>query len=627
MEYSDCFCLLDRADLAQVQEYLALHPKAINALDEKGVPAVMHAMAAGSFSLCQWLLEATITKISIKDAEGNGILHYAAKKGDRRMLQYLVERIGFDPLEGNKKGETPYEVAHVSGNREGEDYFQTVVGAAWGQLYKNPVLPGFHPDPSIVRVGEDYYMVNSSFTWFPGVPVSHSRDLIHWELIGHVFTDENTAQLCGLASGHGYWAPDISYSNGRFYVTVTLRRADDDLHPRVQAVTSAANPAGPYDEPSFIEIDGIDPSLFTDDDGKRYMVVNRGGRLVPLSEDAKAAAGPARMIWGGVNHQASEGPHLLKKDGWYYMVLAEGGTGWTHQISVGRSRTIDGIYQPCPYNPVLHQYKEDGYIQKSGHGKLVQTQNGDWYMVYLCSRPIDRFSPLGRETAIDPVTWTEDGWPIVNSLKGPSVLQIKPPLPTFVPQAASMNPAAKNTRWVCQREATDASLDDAALTLHGHPEDLCDIHSKSGLFTRQTALHCIWSAFVSKPKKSGRQVGICGYYDEYSYCKFGMQKDTNATSLSVTLRDGHTEKIAADKPIPDVTEGLWLSMEADGLSRRFSVSRDGHTWQLFAELKRVEALADEGVGFGKRFTGSMLGLYAIGNDFTATFTDIKRKNM
>ena len=172
------------------------------------------------------------------------------------------------------------------------------------------MLPGFRPDPSIVRVGEDYYMVNSSFTWFPAIPISHSRDLVHWEPVGHVLTDPENAMLQGLEGGHGYWAPDISYYNGRFYVPATLRRNDDHPRPRAQIVTSAPAPEGPWDPPAVIEENGIDPSLFTDSDGKRYMVLNRGARLLPLTPDARAATGPARHVWYADIKRASDGPHI-----------------------------------------------------------------------------------------------------------------------------------------------------------------------------------------------------------------------------------------------------------------------------------------------------------------------------
>lgn len=620
MKEQEFFALLSRGDKAGVQAYLAAHPKAVNAQDDSGTPAVLYAMRTGDLALCRWMVEDSLAKLNVPDRDGAGMLHYAAERGGPELLRYLVERVGCDPLQPDHKGRTPYGIAHAAGNAAGEAYFAQAVGAAWEELYQNPVLPGFRPDPSIVRVGEDYYMVNSSFTWFPALPVSHSRDLVHWEPIGHVLTEENTAMLAGLESGHGYWAPDISYYKGRFYVTATLRRSDSHPRPRAQIVTSAACPEGPYDPPAVIEENGIDPSLFVDEDGKRYMVLNRGARLLPLSDDARRAVGPARLLWYGDTKRASEGPHLLKKDGWYYLILAEGGTGLTHQISVGRSRTLDGPYEACPYDPVLHQFDPGSPIQKSGHGDLVQTQNGDWYAVYLCARPVDGYSPLGRETALDPVQWTADGWPIVNGLKGPSVLQKKPALPAFVPKAPSMDPSAPNTLWVSQRGPVQAAWDGEGLTLRADTRGLDEIDSRAGLFTRQTRLECGMTVRLDTLPAAGQKAGISGYYDELSYCSFGL----NGPALELAVRDGPgpEQTVRRMETLP-LSGSIWLRMEARGLARRFLYKTGDGAWSCFAELPRAEFLSDEGVGLGKRFTGSMLGVYATGGGWSARFGAIE----
>ena len=231
-EYAEYFALIRENDFEGAKAYLAVNPAAANARDNTGVPAVLRAMQTGDDDFCRWIIEQSLSKLNETDPDGATALHYAAAKGSPELLRYLVERVGWDPLRGDCKGRTPYGIAHMAGNAAGEAYFAEAVGAKWDDLYANPVLPGFRPDPSIVRVGEDYYMVNSSFTWFPAIPISHSRDLVHWEPVGHVLTDPENAMLQGLEGGHGYWAPDISYYNGRFYVTATLRRNDDHPRPR-----------------------------------------------------------------------------------------------------------------------------------------------------------------------------------------------------------------------------------------------------------------------------------------------------------------------------------------------------------------------------------------------------------
>lgn len=620
---AELFAAIKTADLPMVQRLLAKTPSDANALDAAGVPLVLRAMETGNEALCRWMIEQSLAKLNTPDPNGASLLHYAAKKGGAGLLRYLVEWVGCDPRKGDKGGVTPYAIAHTFGNEEGESYFAQVTGAAWEDMYQNPILPGFRPDPSIVRVGQDYYMVNSSFTWFPALPISHSRDLVHWEPVGHVLTDPATAMLQGLDSGHGYWAPDISYHEGRFYVTATLRRNDGHARPRAQIITSAPAPEGPWDPPAVIEEDGIDPSLFTDVDGKRYMVLNRGARLLPLSEDARAATGPAHLIWYGDTKRASEGPHLLYKDGWYYLIMAEGGTGLSHQISIGRSRTLNGPYEACPYDPVLHQYDPNGALQKSGHGDFVETQDGEWYAVYLCARPVDGYSPLGRETALDPVTWTLDGWPLVNARKGPSALQRKPKLPKYEPKTEPcMDPHAANSRWVFQRQPAKVTWADGVLTLQGDGRSLSDKDAASGIFTRQTALRCIFTARLADTPPIDSGAGITGYYDEKSYCTFGMEVTPKGGVLYLKVCEGGITQIVKTAPMT----GRWLRMEADGLERRFYTSDDGWDWLLFADLPRAEFLSDEGKGCQKRFTGSMLGLYTVGRA-AAAFDKIEITNL
>ena len=178
-------------------------------------------------------------------------------------------------------------------------------------MYKNPIRTGFFPDPSIVRVGEDYYMVNSTFVYFPCIPVSHSKDLIHWEIIGHAIAEPEWCMLDGIEGGRGYWAPDISYADGRFYIIATYRLNDDGTVYRKQIVVSSDRPEGPYSKPAIIDEDGIDPSIFTDEDGRHYMLLNRGARIFELNEDCTKQISEAELLYYGDNKRAPEGPHLL----------------------------------------------------------------------------------------------------------------------------------------------------------------------------------------------------------------------------------------------------------------------------------------------------------------------------
>ena len=272
--------------------------------------------------------------------------------------------------------------------------------------YNNPVQRGFFPDPSVVRVGSDYYMVNSTFQYFPAIAISHSTDMIHWELIGHAITNPDYLDRSDIRNSHGIWAPDISYSNGRFIIMAPLRlngdgtRGNDVL--RRQLVVTSDRPEGPYSEPAWLEVDSIDPSHFVDDDGRHYMIISPGINIVPLSDDCTKVLGEPIPVWPGTGERCPEGPHILRHGEYYYAILAEGGTGYGHGINVGRSKNLFGPYEASPYNPLMRQTNPDALIQRTGHGKLIDTTNGDWWVYYLMGRRNQgNYTTIGRESGLD----------------------------------------------------------------------------------------------------------------------------------------------------------------------------------------------------------------------------------
>ena len=360
--------------------------------------------------------------------------------------------------------------------------------------------------------------------------ISHSKDLIHWRIIGHAITNPEWAYLDDLEGGRGYWAPDISYYNNKFYITATYRLNDTGNVYRKQIVVSSDKPEGPYSKPIFIEEDGIDPSIFNDDDGRRYMLLNRGARIFELNKDATEKISEAKLLYYGDHKRAPEGPHLLKKDGYYYLFLAEGGTGIGHRITVARSKELFGNYEPCPYNPIMRQWDEKAGIQRCGHGKPVQTQNGEWYMVYLCGRMIGKgYSILGRETALDPITWTADGWPIVNNLDGPSALQIKPDLEECIWENTDMDEFDGDVLgldWMFPRppESDGYLLRDSKLWLKGTKaplkpwmqEILSYVDKKIFIYGRHPDGH--------GAHERNQDAGLTCYYDENTWLKFGVSR-------------------------------------------------------------------------------------------------------
>lgn len=562
--------------------------------EEKGA-LPREAARLGRLDLLRALCERSHAIALSCDEQGRDVLHYAAQSGSAELVAYIVDVLGFDPLRGDHSGMTALDVAAAAGHAEALAVLEQRAGFSLQDAYRNPVRRGFYPDPSVVRVGEDFYMVNSTFVQFPCLPISHSHDLVHWHTIGHAVTRLDWSGIAGLPGGHGYWAPDISYYKGRFWVIATLRR--DTAPFRLQMITSAEKPEGPYDETRFLDIDGIDPSLFTDDDGRRYVVVNPGVQVAEIDDNGCLLSEP-RMVYYGSMRIKPEGPHLLKKDGWYYLFQAEGGTGAGHMETVARSRSLYGPYTPCPHNPILSRKELDAPIRRSGHGKPFTLPDGRWYMVYLCGRDVDGKTMLGRETALDPLTWTAEGWPMVNGLKGPSCVQ-HAPLPAHCWQDAPYRAEdliAPRTDW-----RTFAQLQGESIRLTAG-SDPTAVGPVSLLLRRQQEKRFEQSVEVDVSAMAQGLAGLTGYYDENSFYLFGLTPDGQAVL---------EEQIGAERKRTVLCERLGsravLSITADGAKRELRL--DGQS------LCTIDALylSDEGVRMGKRFTGATLGMAAVGS--------------
>lgn len=594
-----------RDDLDTLKRELPLEPSLMDWAGEDGIPLAFLAAREGGSDMLRYLVEYGLrVNLNAVDDKGRDLLHYAAMSGSVDKCRYLVERGGMNPLRGDSSLVTPFDIAHRMGHAALEDCFAQTVGFPWEESYHNPVRRGFFPDPSILRVGEDYYMVNSTFIFFPCIPISHSRDLIHWEVIGHAITNPAWAHLEGLEGGRGYWAPDISYSNGRYYICATLRLNDVGPVRRRQMVVTADRPEGPYSEPVFFEEDGIDPSIFHDDDGRHYMLLNRGARIFEIDETGTKRLSDTTLLYYGSHGRAPEGPHLLKHDGWYYLFEAEGGTGTGHRETVSRSRTLHGVYEPSPYNPVIRQWDERALIQRCGHAKPVSTPDGRWYFVYLCGRALDgRWTMLGRETALDPFTWTADGWPLLNGGKGVST-QNRLPLPPAPVDTARVD-------WVSPRPPEDGQFawHEGGVTIRGSRFPMTDTRCRSLLLQRQTAFRCGFGATLTVP--DGGEAGITCYYDENSFLTLGVREGHIEVTERIGLETRRHETALTAQP----GQRLRLAVRADGLTRILTVEG-----AEVMTLHDVTYLADEGVRLGKRFTGAMLGVYAVG--CTADFTDL-----
>lgn len=311
-------------------------------------------------------------------------------------------------------------------------------------MMTNPILPGFNPDPCLCRHGDDYYLVVSSFEWFPALPIYHSRNLRDWTLRTHAILDEAIADLRRLPSAKGIWAPCLTYCEPerKFYMLFSIMNSMNARFFDVDNfLMTADHIEGPWSKPVYLHSAGFDPSLLHDDDGRKWVVslewetrdgYHKPGTIcaVEYDPDAQAVVGIPRRIWeGGTRRGCIEGPHLYKRDGWYYLLCAEGGTGYGHCATMARSRSVFGPYEGDPCNPILtstpdfdgwddddagrpERYNPDAALQKSGHGSIIQTPYGETYMVHHCGRPFvpEMRCTLGRETCIQRMMWTEDGW-------------------------------------------------------------------------------------------------------------------------------------------------------------------------------------------------------------------------
>lgn len=323
-------------------------------------------------------------------------------------------------------------------------------------MIRNPILPGFNPDPSICRVGEDYYIATSTFEWYPGVQIHHSTNLVDWTLLTRPLRRAAQLNMRGNPDSCGVWAPCLSHADGQFWLIYSdVKRYSGNFNDAHNYLVTATDVSGEWSDPVYLNSSGFDPSLFHDDDGRKWLInlnwdyrngapgrerpgSNFGG-IVLQEYDSRAQTllGEPRVVFEGSERGITEGAHLLKREGWYIMITAEGGTGYEHAVTHARSRSIDGPYELHPDVHVITADPENaGTLQRAGHGQPVETPSGEWYHVHLCSRPLNvkvpdlRRSPLGRESGIQAVEWCADGWMrLVGGGQAPLVHVSAPELP------------------------------------------------------------------------------------------------------------------------------------------------------------------------------------------------------
>ena len=482
-------------------------------------------------------------------------------------------------------------------------------------ILRNPVLPGFHPDPSVVAVGEDYYLVNSSFHYFPGVPIYHSRDLQNWEQIGNVLERPSQLPLKNASSWLGIYAPTIRYHEGTYYMITTLvGEVEDAAHSaNGNFLVTATDPAGPWSEPVYLEQQGIDPSLYFED-GKCYMVSNPDGviTLCEIDPATGATLSPSKELWRGTGGRFPEGPHVYKKDGWYYLLISEGGTEMAHKLTVARSRHIYGPYESNPANPIFTHCSQAGQnsnIQGTGHGDLFQAADGSWWMVLLAYRRVGGdFHHLGRETFLAPVSW-EKGWPVVNGGM-PLAEDMTVTLPVQ-PEAVKSRSRhyrfaeAPGPEWMHIQAPVESNYAFTAdgLVLQGNGENLgWGSEHPTALLRRQEAADMVMKTKLTL--NGNGEAGLAVYQIFSGYATLGLRRtDLRMEAvLHCQVRGLDKESVLA---LPTYERSAQLEIRARGDRYHFFVNG--------RELGSLESplLSTEVVG---GFTGITLGPYCVSGD-------------
>ncbi|NLS11678.1 glycoside hydrolase family 43 protein [Vibrio sp. SM6] len=513
-------------------------------------------------------------------------------------------------------------------------------------VIQNPVLKGFNPDPSIIRVEDDYYIATSTFEWFPGVQIHHSRDLVNWRLVGHALTRTSQINMMGMDNSEGVYAPALTYADDKFWLCFSNVHScrGGNWMATPSFVVTAERPEGPWSDPVSIGNYGFDPSLFHDDDGKKYMLnmiwdgrLNKNffGGIVLQEFDPKLGklVGEPKNIFAGTHLGCTEGPQMLKKDGYYYLITAEGGTERNHAVTVCRAQNIWGPYEVHPDNPILtSRFQEDVELSRAGHGFLVETQQGEWYLSHLCGRRIPNpegyqfipkydngFSILGRETALQKAHW-QDGWPYVTTGKTPLVTVEAPELTPCPWPPMMMNDDFSQTELNSVYQTLREPACNSWLSLTERPGFLrlkgrhyLSSRYEQSLVARRFQSHyaTAQTAVTFTPSTPYEMAGLCAYYARNGHYFLKMSADDagqRVLQVVGNINDVYGE-YSQEVAIGDA-DTVHMRLELDYQWYRFSYSLDGTQWHPIGPQLNSTPLSDEGGPDIFRFTGSFAALFA-----------------
>ena len=510
-------------------------------------------------------------------------------------------------------------------------------------MIRNPVLPGFNADPSFLRVGEDYYLATSTFEWFPGVQIHHSRDLVNWRLVARPLNRPALLDMRGNPDSCGIWAPCLSHDGDRFWLVYTdVKRLDGAFKDAPNYITCCDAVEGEWSDPWYVNSSGFDPSLFHDEDGRKWFVNMQwnhrgrgtGGNPVNASFDGillqewspeAGLTGPVTQIYDGTERGLTEAPHLFKRDGWYYLTVAEGGTGYDHAVTMARSRDIAGPYETHPALHVISAKGSDGPVQRAGHGQYVETHWGRHYHSFLMGRPIPgpdgtgRFCPLGREAGLEEVVW-RDGW--LWLAEGGMVPRAEVPSPTAVepapPRAIHRDLGAtlpEEFQWLRTPEPDRIfRMDPDALVLIGR-ESIGSWFEQALVARRQEHLSYTAETQVDiAPTTYQQAAGLTTYYNRHKFHAALVSYEPGIGRALVLMScPGDWPDCALSwpcSPVPLADGPVALRVVVSGATQQFWWRQAGD-WQPLGPVLDASVISDEG-GRGEHasFTGAFVGMVA-----------------
>lgn len=514
-----------------------------------------------------------------------------------------------------------------------------------GDKINNPILPGFNPDPSICRVGNDYYIATSTFEWYPGVQIHHSTDLVNWTLIARPLNRPDLLNMLGNPDSCGVWAPCLTYADGKFYLVYTdVKRFDGVFKDTHNYLTTCATINGDWSAPVYINSSGFDPSLFHDDDGTKWFLNMiwdhrpgcspfKGIALQQYCEQAQRLIGDSKLIFTGSKLGFTEGPHLYKKDDYYYLMTAEGGTGYDHAETVARSKSIAGPYELDPIRHMLtSKDSPNNYLQRTGHGNLVETPDGDFYFVHLCSRPItkNRRSPMGRETAIQKVIFSKDKWFRLEHGGDTAPFNVGQQFVSLPDN--SQNQLNDNSHFE-DFDESELAIDFQWLR-NPYPEEFMSVSERPG-FLRLKGMESVGSPFRQalvarrqqafiyqattklefSPSNFQHQAGLINYYNASKFHYLYISFEPNVGRYLGIMNCQADMSLEAKFPLwqaPIVlpeTGSVYLRANVDHHILRFSYSLDGENFNDIDYEFDASVISDEaGKGEGANFTGAFIGL-------------------